>query len=63
MIAEGIETAGQLARIRTLGIECAQGYLHGRPVRAEALESRLRTLPAVSSHAGSAPAAAAGTAW
>ncbi len=33
-IAEGIETTGQLDRVRTLGIELGQGYLFGRPVPA-----------------------------
>ncbi|MDP9191846.1 MAG: diguanylate cyclase [Acidobacteriota bacterium] len=31
VIAEGIETAGELAIVRSLGIEYGQGYLWGRP--------------------------------
>lgn len=31
VVAEGIETAGQLAMARDLGIDAAQGYLLGRP--------------------------------
>src|SRR4029077_3915377 len=30
--AEGVETREQLERLRTLGVNCAQGYLLGRPV-------------------------------
>jgi EAL domain-containing protein (putative c-di-GMP-specific phosphodiesterase class I) len=32
VIAEGVETAGELAALRTIGIELAQGYLLGRPL-------------------------------
>ena len=34
VVAEGVETAAQAARLRTLGCTNAQGYLYGRPVRA-----------------------------
>ena len=34
VIAEGIETAGQLAALRELGAELGQGYLLGRPSAA-----------------------------
>ena len=37
MIAEGIEENHDLDRISTAGIAMAQGFLLGRPVRAEAL--------------------------
>lgn len=40
--AEGIETAGQLALLRSLGCDDAQGYFIGRPVPAEALATSLR---------------------
>ncbi len=32
LIAEGVETASELATLRTLGIELAQGYYLGRPM-------------------------------
>jgi EAL domain-containing protein (putative c-di-GMP-specific phosphodiesterase class I) len=39
-VAEGVETPEQLAELRTLGYELAQGYLFGRPAPAEAYGSR-----------------------
>jgi len=38
--AEGIETADQLALVRTLGIDIAQGYFFTRPVPPEQLDLR-----------------------
>ena len=35
--AEGVETAGQLAILRAMGCDCAQGYLIARPMPAEAV--------------------------
>ncbi len=35
VVAEGVETQGQLARLRTLGCDVVQGYLLGRPEPAE----------------------------
>jgi EAL domain-containing protein (putative c-di-GMP-specific phosphodiesterase class I) len=32
IIAEGVETAGELATLRLLGVTKAQGYLLGRPM-------------------------------
>jgi diguanylate cyclase (GGDEF)-like protein/PAS domain S-box-containing protein len=40
-IAEGIETEGQLERIRSIGCDLAQGYLFGRPVSAAQLTEQL----------------------
>jgi diguanylate cyclase (GGDEF)-like protein len=60
VVAEGIETAEQLAHIRKLGIERSQGYLHAVPVRADALESLLRAGSVPAWHAGRPPATAAG---
>jgi EAL domain-containing protein (putative c-di-GMP-specific phosphodiesterase class I) len=39
VIAEGIETPGQMTTIREMGCEMAQGFLTGRPSPAEMLES------------------------
>ncbi|MET0314379.1 MAG: EAL domain-containing protein, partial [Hansschlegelia sp.] len=40
VIAEGIETAGQAALMRSLGCEEGQGYLFGKPMPASAFEER-----------------------
>jgi EAL domain-containing protein (putative c-di-GMP-specific phosphodiesterase class I) len=40
-IAEGIETEGQLASVRELGCDLAQGYLFGRPMPAEKMTAFL----------------------
>ena len=37
VVAEGVETAGQLAALRELGCRYLQGFLLGRPVRPEEL--------------------------
>lgn len=37
VVAEGIETAAQLARLTALGCDIAQGFHYSRPLRAEAL--------------------------
>ena len=42
VIAEGIETPGQLTQLTDLGCDFAQGYLLARPMRPEALELLLR---------------------
>ena len=38
VLAEGVETPGQLDRVREAGCQFAQGYLLGRPVPAEQFE-------------------------
>ncbi|MBZ5680840.1 MAG: EAL domain-containing protein [Acidobacteriia bacterium] len=42
VIAEGIESATQLDRLRNLGCELGQGYLFSQPLAAEAAEQMLR---------------------
>jgi predicted signal transduction protein with EAL and GGDEF domain len=48
VIAEGVETEGQLERLRQLGCDEVQGYLVSPPISAEALEEldRRRLVPA-----------------
>jgi EAL domain-containing protein (putative c-di-GMP-specific phosphodiesterase class I) len=43
VIPEGVETAGQLARLIALGCDFAQGFHLSRPLDAAALEARLRS--------------------
>ncbi|MGY1824172.1 putative bifunctional diguanylate cyclase/phosphodiesterase [Geodermatophilus sp. SYSU D00079] len=53
VVAEGVETAGQLAALRGLGCRYLQGYLLGRPVPAAELPALLaRFDPAVLDDAG-----------
>jgi EAL domain-containing protein (putative c-di-GMP-specific phosphodiesterase class I) len=40
--AEGVETREQLEMLRTLGVHFAQGYLLGRPVPIDELESQFQ---------------------
>jgi diguanylate cyclase (GGDEF)-like protein/PAS domain S-box-containing protein len=55
VIAEGIETLGQLTQLTDLGCDHAQGYLLARPMRPEALELLLRAQE--SAHVASSGAA------
>ncbi|MOA66416.1 Oxygen sensor protein DosP [compost metagenome] len=41
VVAEGVESAGQLELLRALGCDAVQGYLCGRPVPAAQAASRL----------------------
>ncbi|MHB8814091.1 MAG: putative bifunctional diguanylate cyclase/phosphodiesterase [Steroidobacteraceae bacterium] len=49
VVAEGVETEGQLAMLRKMGCDHSQGYLHSRPVPAEQLEKLLRAQSGASS--------------
>jgi EAL domain-containing protein (putative c-di-GMP-specific phosphodiesterase class I) len=42
VIAEGVETEAELARVRECKCDESQGYLHARPMSAEALADWLR---------------------
>ncbi len=55
VIAEGIETVGQLTQLGSLGCDYGQGYLLARPMRPEALEVLL--LAQESAHVASTGAA------
>jgi diguanylate cyclase (GGDEF)-like protein/PAS domain S-box-containing protein len=45
VVAEGVETAGQLRLLASLGCDEYQGYLFGRPVPAEIFETTYLALP------------------
>jgi diguanylate cyclase (GGDEF)-like protein/PAS domain S-box-containing protein len=44
VVAEGVETAGQLGQLRLFGCQLAQGYFWGRPVPADQLDRWLEPL-------------------
>ncbi len=61
VIAEGVETGGQLAQVRSLGCEYVQGYFFSKPVDRERAAELLRTgfPPLPGSERAAAPAAGA----
>ncbi|GGC11921.1 GGDEF domain-containing protein [Marinobacterium zhoushanense] len=50
--AEGVETEFQAQRLVAAGCDCLQGYLYGRPMRLEELESWVDERAALNSDAG-----------
>ena len=61
VVAEGVETAGQLAVLSDMDCRYLQGYLLGGPIRLADLRRRLEEFdPAV---AGRVPGVAAGQKW
>ena len=45
VIAEGVETREQAARLRRMGCEHGQGYLFARPLSANDLRGWMRAMP------------------
>ena len=45
VVAEGVETAGQLERLQEMGCDSVQGYYFARPLNVEAVESLLFPRP------------------
>lgn len=52
VVAEGVEDAATLARLRGLGADLAQGFHPGRPVPVERLRLDPVALPTASAHGG-----------
>ena len=48
VIAEGVETSGQLAELRSLGVPRAQGYYWSKPLRPDQVPALLEELPRLS---------------
>jgi diguanylate cyclase (GGDEF)-like protein/PAS domain S-box-containing protein len=59
VVAEGIETTGQMAQLREMGCRLGQGFLLARPMTAQDVSSRLRQ-PPTEMHAPAAAQPASG---
>jgi diguanylate cyclase (GGDEF)-like protein len=57
VVAEGVETQGQLLKLRELGCDEMQGYLFGKPVPVDVFERKYLT-PVVDQHTDGLPIAA-----
>jgi diguanylate cyclase (GGDEF)-like protein len=55
LIAEGVETAQQAERLRSLGCELAQGYYYSRPVEADRISGLLEMAAAARELASASP--------
>ena len=56
VVAEGVETAGEAAALRTLGVDYGQGWHYGRPGPPEALsEVAVPAHPRAAGGAGALP--------
>jgi EAL domain-containing protein (putative c-di-GMP-specific phosphodiesterase class I) len=53
VLAEGVETPEQLARVRSLGCDLAQGDYFSKPLSSEAATELLETYNPTSASAGS----------
>jgi EAL domain-containing protein (putative c-di-GMP-specific phosphodiesterase class I) len=51
-VAEGVESADQVERLRELGCDFGQGYHFGRPLPPDDLTARLRLAVAQAADAG-----------
>jgi EAL domain-containing protein (putative c-di-GMP-specific phosphodiesterase class I) len=45
LVAEGVETANQLAQLRTLKVDFGQGYYFGKPLDSEQTEFLIGSWP------------------
>lgn len=54
VVAEGVETASQLAKLREFGCDYFQGYLRGKPLPATAFEAVLANSDAMTTSSDSA---------
>ena len=60
VIAEGVETAGQLMRLRHLGCDVGQGYHFYRPLPSDVADEKLQKAPGAGNRGASANGRPAG---